>query len=75
MVERLGDKEEGVQKLAIESIRNEIRTATTSMTSVPKPLKFLRPKYDEIKQKYEENVKGGRLEYRQYNAKLLVNTL
>lgn len=30
----------------------EIREATTSMTSVPKPLKFLRPHYQTLKEAY-----------------------
>lgn len=35
---------------SIEKIGTEIRTATASMTSVPKPLKFLRPHYPAIKE-------------------------
>lgn len=31
----------GVQQLALDTMINEIRSATASMTSVPKPLKFL----------------------------------
>ena len=30
--------------------RDEIRQSTSSMTSVPKPLKFLRPHYDGMKE-------------------------
>lgn len=30
---------------AVRSLADEVRTSTTSMTSVPKPLKFLRPHY------------------------------
>lgn len=33
--------------------RQEIRTSTSSMTSVPKPLKFLRPHYGTLKAHYE----------------------
>jgi hypothetical protein len=33
--------------------RQEIRTSTSSMTSVPKPLKFLRPHYGTLKAYYE----------------------
>lgn len=33
--------------------RQEIRTSTSSMTSVPKPLKFLRPHYGNLKAYYE----------------------
>lgn len=52
-VERVQDAEQGVQKLALESMRQEIRTATSSMTSVPKPLKFLRPHYGSLKAFFE----------------------
>ncbi|MCL7037279.1 hypothetical protein MKW94_003220 [Papaver nudicaule] len=48
-VERVQDTLPGVQKLALESMRQEIRTSTSSMTSVPKPLKFLRPHYGTLK--------------------------
>lgn len=34
--------------------RQEIRTATSSMTSVPKPLKFLRPHYGTLQAQYEK---------------------
>ncbi|WOL06849.1 26S proteasome non-ATPase regulatory subunit [Canna indica] len=52
-VERVQDADPGVQKLALESMRQEIRTATSSMTSVPKPLKFLRPHYGTLKAYFE----------------------
>jgi 26S proteasome regulatory subunit N1 len=58
LVERLQDQDLGVQKLALESLRTEIRTSTTSMTSIPKPLKFLRAHYvkiKEIQQKMPQN--------------------
>ena len=44
------NNEAGVQKLAIETMRKEIRESTSSMTSVPKPLKFLRPHFDTLKE-------------------------
>lgn len=34
---------------ALRHLSSEIRSATTSMTSVPKPLKFLRPHYGQLK--------------------------
>ena len=34
---------------ALTSMTTLIRASTTSMTSVPKPLKFLRPHYDTMK--------------------------
>ncbi|DAZ95507.1 TPA: hypothetical protein N0F65_001846 [Lagenidium giganteum] len=49
---------EGVKKLALELLRREIRTATSSMTSVPKPLKFLRPSYNDLKTVFEGLQKG-----------------
>jgi 26S proteasome regulatory subunit N1 len=52
-VVRAQDTDPGVQKLALESMRQEIRSATSSMTSVPKPLKFLRPHYGTLKAYFE----------------------
>lgn len=52
-IERVQDSDPGVQKLALESMRQEIRSATSSMTSVPKPLKFLRPHYGKLKAYFE----------------------
>ncbi|XP_044466296.1 26S proteasome non-ATPase regulatory subunit 2 homolog A [Mangifera indica] len=52
-VERVHDPDPGLQKVALESMRQEIRTSTSSMTSVPKPLKFLRPHYGTLKAYYE----------------------
>ncbi|KAK2976945.1 hypothetical protein RJ640_028748 [Escallonia rubra] len=52
-VERVQDSDPGLQKVALESMRQEIRTSTSSMTSVPKPLKFLRPHYGTLKAYYD----------------------
>uniref|UniRef100_A0A2P2M5E1 RPN1 N-terminal domain-containing protein n=1 Tax=Rhizophora mucronata TaxID=61149 RepID=A0A2P2M5E1_RHIMU len=52
-VERVQDPYPRLQKLALDSMRQEIRTSTSSMTSVPKPLKFLRPHYGALKTYYE----------------------
>jgi len=41
-------------KAALDSMQTLIKAATTSMTSVPKPLKFLRPHYDTLKTVYEK---------------------
>lgn len=38
---------------ALETLRTLIRTSTSSMTSVPKPLKFLRPHYPDLQTLYE----------------------
>lgn len=48
---KLADRQESDTSLylpALESLRTLIRTSTSSMTSVPKPLKFLRPHYEEM---------------------------
>ena len=59
MVERACDKDHGVAKMAVNAIAEEIRTATSSMTSVPKPLKFLRPHYDTLKNHFESLPSGS----------------
>lgn len=59
LVARAMDSDSGVQKLALESIRNEIRSATSSMTSVPKPLKFLRPHFSTLKTYYANSMPDG----------------
>ena len=46
------DSEDQLQ--ALLCIRAEIRMATSSMTSVPKPLKFLREHFDELDACYEK---------------------
>lgn len=69
LVTQVLEGDAGLSKIALETIRsgckrimgvsfflknrNEIRTSTSSMTSVPKPLKFLRPHYDSIKGCFE----------------------
>jgi 26S proteasome non-ATPase regulatory subunit 2 len=53
LVHRLKESDATLYLPALESLRTQIRSATTSMTSVPKPLKFLREHYDSLKQIYE----------------------
>ncbi|CAH8314583.1 unnamed protein product [Eruca vesicaria subsp. sativa] len=48
-VERIQDPNPELQKAALKSLGQEIRASTSSMTSVPKPLKFLRPHYGTLK--------------------------
>lgn len=47
---------------ALDVIVTELRTATASMTSVPKPLKFLRPHFATIKGLYKTLEKATELE-------------
>eukprot|EP01091_Cochliopodium_minus_P015174 TRINITY_DN5319_c0_g1_i1.p1 TRINITY_DN5319_c0_g1~~TRINITY_DN5319_c0_g1_i1.p1 ORF type:complete len:870 (-),score=290.39 TRINITY_DN5319_c0_g1_i1:73-2682(-) len=58
-VERLKDPKEGIRLMAIDHLKKEIKTSTSSMTSVPKPLKFLRPHYQTIKETFD-NSNGDR---------------
>lgn len=53
VVQALTDPKESAVQTAIETMGKEIREATTSMTSVPKPLKFLRPHYATVKAAYD----------------------
>ncbi|KAI8808022.1 armadillo-type protein [Cladochytrium replicatum] len=53
LVERLQEGNVGLHRPALETFRTLIRTATSSMTSVPKPLKFLRPHYTTLTAVYE----------------------
>uniref|UniRef100_A0A3P9A4G6 26S proteasome non-ATPase regulatory subunit 2 n=1 Tax=Esox lucius TaxID=8010 RepID=A0A3P9A4G6_ESOLU len=58
MVERLGESDTSLYRPALEELRRQIRSSTTSMTSVPKPLKFLRPHYGRLKEIYEGMAPG-----------------
>ena len=53
MVERLTDRDAAQRSNALEQLKSEISGATKTMTSVPKPLKFLSPQYEAIKAAYE----------------------
>jgi len=53
-VTRLTENESGLYSAALESLRKLIRASTTSMTSVPKPLKFMIEHYDTMKAVYEK---------------------
>uniref|UniRef100_A0A671PX07 26S proteasome non-ATPase regulatory subunit 2 n=1 Tax=Sinocyclocheilus anshuiensis TaxID=1608454 RepID=A0A671PX07_9TELE len=58
LVERLGEKDTSLYRPALEELRRQIRSSTTSMTSVPKPLKFLRPHYAKLKDIYQNMAPG-----------------
>eukprot|EP00127_Corallochytrium_limacisporum_P007277 Clim_evm18s246 gene=Clim_evmTU18s246 len=53
-VERLTESDASLYKSALQTIKSLIRESTITMTSVPKPLKFLRPHYDTLVQVYEK---------------------
>ncbi|CAH0715457.1 unnamed protein product, partial [Brenthis ino] len=54
LVEKLVGSEVDLYLPALQMLTNLIRTSTTSMTSVPKPLKFLREHYPALKEVYEK---------------------
>ncbi|KAK2877078.1 proteasome regulatory particle base subunit [Arthroderma sp. PD_2] len=58
LVERLQESDTSLYKPALEAIKTFIKTSTSSMTAVPKPLKFLRPHYDDLAKVYEEWTAG-----------------
>lgn len=49
VMERLMENDSSLWMPSLEIMRTLICAATTSMTSVPKPLKFLRPHYSNLK--------------------------
>ncbi|KII91189.1 hypothetical protein PLICRDRAFT_51364 [Plicaturopsis crispa FD-325 SS-3] len=53
LVERLKESNTELYRPALETLRTLIRTSTSSMTSVPKPLKFLRPHYPDLQTLYD----------------------
>ena len=53
-------------------IKHEITTSTSSMTSIPRPLKFIRPHFNEIKEFYE---KFNPSDDKEKNYKLMLSDL
>ncbi|KAI8624558.1 armadillo-type protein [Xylariaceae sp. FL1651] len=58
LVERLTESDASLYKPAIEAMKTSIKTSTSSMTAVPKPLKFLRPHYEAMTELYEDWPEG-----------------
>ncbi|KAF7561709.1 hypothetical protein G7046_g2431 [Stylonectria norvegica] len=58
IVERLTEPKTELYKTALEAMKTSIKTSTSSMTAVPKPLKFLRPHYEPLIKLYEEWPQG-----------------
>ncbi|KAH6607614.1 hypothetical protein Trco_003927 [Trichoderma cornu-damae] len=50
----LKESDNSLYKPALEMMKSAIKTSTSSMTAVPKPLKFLRPHYETLTKLYEE---------------------
>ncbi|KAK4574850.1 proteasome regulatory particle base subunit [Recurvomyces mirabilis] len=53
LVERLLEEDKSLYKAALEAINTNIKTSTSSMTAIPKPLKFLRPHYEKLRETYD----------------------
>jgi 26S proteasome regulatory subunit N1 len=53
-IERLKENDIHLYRPALETLRQKIRESTSSMTSVPKPLKFMRPFYNDMVAIYEK---------------------
>lgn len=54
LVERLLESDKTLYKQTLNTIKDTIKTSTSSMTAVPKPLKFLRPHYTRLTEAFEE---------------------
>ncbi|KAL4750307.1 hypothetical protein BDW72DRAFT_204058 [Aspergillus terricola var. indicus] len=54
LVERLQEPDTSLYGPALDAIKDFIKTSTSSMTAVPKPLKFLRPHYDDLAALYDK---------------------
>ena len=59
-------------KSALEILRTKIRSSTSSITAVPKPLKFLRPHYKDLKVVHE-NMKNSECKVSRSQFKLKIN--
>ena len=63
-----------IRLTALDVIVNELRTATASMTSVPKPLKFLRPHFPSLRTLYlsleQKDRSSMDKEYLEFRARL-----
>ncbi|XXG98492.1 hypothetical protein Hte_004816 [Hypoxylon texense] len=57
-VERLTELNTSLYKPALEAMKTSIKTSTSSMTAVPKPLKFLRPHYEAMTELYGDWEEG-----------------
>ncbi|MEW5318423.1 MAG: hypothetical protein WDW38_009646 [Sanguina aurantia] len=61
MVTRLTEDDDvSVQEASLTTLVSEIRSATASMTSVPKPLKFLREHFEPLKLRFTALKPGGK---------------
>ena len=53
-MERLGDTNATLREQALEMIKKEVSESTSSMTAVPKPLKFMTGLYKKLTETYDK---------------------
>ena len=53
LVERLTEEDSSLYSQALDQLKEQISSSTTSMTAVPKPLKFLHPHYEALVKAFE----------------------
>ncbi|KAL9136131.1 MAG: hypothetical protein Q9175_002662 [Cornicularia normoerica] len=58
LVARLQEYDTSLYISALDAIKDFIKTSTSSMTAVPKPLKFLRPHYEGLTKTFEQWPEG-----------------
>lgn len=58
LVARLQESDTSLYIPALDAIKDFIKTSTSSMTAVPKPLKFLRPHYEDLTKTFEQWPEG-----------------
>lgn len=58
LADRTQEPDTSLYKPSLEAIKDSIKTSTSSMTAVPKPLKFLRPHYAPMCKLYEDWADG-----------------
>lgn len=58
LVERLSDPAPEIANNSLELLKKEVKASTTSITSVPKSLRFLKPHYGQIKEIYDKTPNG-----------------
>lgn len=58
LADRTQEPDTSLYKPSLEAIKDSIKTSTSSMTAVPKPLKFLRPHYAPMCKLYDEWADG-----------------
>lgn len=54
LVERLSEDDQSLYEPSLNQMKDSIRSSTSSMTAVPKPLKFLRPSYPGLCSLYDK---------------------